>query len=367
MAAAVLLIGGCGDPRQVTYVDPNGPRSPVRGGDGGEPFLRHGAAAVERARACIAVRGTLAVARTLAVNDRDGASTLLDRTLGDDLPMLESRARANAPEAAIQLRTGIEALRDQPPTNIADYNVAVRRLSEELLVDVCDVVVPAEARQDIAFRAGMLSETLLAAATAYEEAFEGSRRVRQAEYYQRAYGLLIDASTRQLEAVPQDARPRIRQTLDGISRRATPGPTPPDRPHHPDLIVGDLSTLADDVVIATRIDPSYPLTTQETADRLRSLKLSIATAVEAYERGSVQDALETLRVADRTMLVPAASGVAAVTPSLLADLERDLLVVLPETIAQGGDLVTVATATDALVDEAVSLVEEELMALRETG
>jgi hypothetical protein len=370
--ATVLLAGlalaGCGEPKTVTYVDPNGPDAGVRAGDGGEPIRRHGVAAAERAKAAARVRAALAVARTVAVTDPDAAAESIRRSIEEDLPLLEARAAASEPAASAALRTGLERLRDAPPTDVAGYNREVRRLSDTLLAQVTNAAVPIAARQDASFRAAILYETLLAAASSYEAAFEGgTEEVTLDSEYRIAYGELIDARTRQLEAVPEDARPRIRTSLDRISRRATNGPTPPEDPQDPDVVLGDLSALADEVAVAARIDPTWPEPDAATPDRLRSLKQSVGAAVEAHERGESAEALDQLRDADRTILLPAAAGIAAVSPSLLAELERDVVLELPEAIRTNGDVTDAAAQLDARLDEAIALVEEELELLRESG
>lgn len=361
-----IMVAACGEPRQVTYVDPNGPSSGVRSGEGGQPFVRHGAAATERARACIAVRASLAVVRTLAVNDRPAASAELDRVLDEELGLVEPRARTAAPAAARALRTGMERLRDQPPGPVAAYNQQVRRLIDDLLRRTCDGVVAEAARQDASFRAGMLHETLQLAGTSYEEAIAASEEPDPIAY-RRAYGLLIDAGTRQLESLPDEARPGMRARLDRIARRATPGPALPERPADPDAVLGDLAALADQVALVARIDPSWPPPDPSTADQLRSLKGGIATALEAYERGSRREALDRLQAADRSWLAPAADGIATVSPSLLAELEQAVLVELPAEITAGGDVATLVGDVDVRLDEAISLVEDELELLRESG
>lgn len=368
MPLLVLFVVGCGEARHVTYVDPNGASPPAQTGDGGEPFIRHGAAATERARACIAVRVALTVARTLAVTDAASASGVLERTLVNDLPAIEPRGIAGAPRATAQLRTGIEQLRTDPPKDVAQYNVQVQRLSERLLARTCDVVVPQTARQDSSFRAGMLHETLQDAASSYEAAFDGTTtQVHDIAAYQRAYGLLVDASTRQLEAVPESDRPQIRAQLDKLTRRAASSPVPPAKPYDPTLVVDDLSTLADDVAASASIDPTYPSPAPETPDQLRTLKRMLAAAVEAHERGANDDALQQLRHADETGLEPAASGVASVSATLLVELDRDLLITLPAAFRAGGDVVTIASDIDGRIDEAISLVEEELELIRESS
>ncbi len=365
--AATVLLAGCGEPKTVTYVDPNGPDAGVRAGDGGEPVRRHGVAAAERAKAAVRIRAALAVARTVAVTEPGAASESLRRTIEEDLPSLEARAAASVPPASTNLRAGLEQLRDAPPKDVAGYNGKVRRLSEVLLPQVTNVVVPITARQDAGFRASILYETLLAAATSYEASFEGGTdHVTLNSEYRIAYGLLIDARTRQLESLPEDARPRIRAKLDQISRRATTGPTPPSDPQDPDVVLGDLSALADEVAVAARIDPTWPGPDLTTPDRLRSLKRAVAAAVEAHERGASTEALRQLRDADRTMLLPAAASIAAVSPSLLAELERDVIVDLPAAVRKDGDVTSVAAGLDTRLDEATALVEEELELLRDS-
>ena len=362
-----MLLVGCGSATTVTYVDPNGPDAGVRAGDGGEPVRRHGVAAIERAKAVVRIRSALAVARTIAVTDAGAASESLRRTIEEDLPLLEGRAAASEPPAAAALRRALEQLRDDPPSDVAAYNREVRRVSDQLLAQVGNAAVPIAARQDTSFRAAVLYETLLAAATSYEAAFEGGEDVSLDSEYRIAYGLLIDARTRQLESVPEDAAPRIRAQLDRISRRATNGPTPPPDPQDPEVVLGDLSALADEVAVAARIDPTWPQPDPGTPGRLRSLKRAVGAAVEAAERGATADALAQLRDADRTMLLPAAAGVASVSPTLLADLERGVVLELPAAIRSGADVTDAASQLDARLDEAIALVEEELELLRDAG
>ncbi len=365
---AALLLAGCGEPRTVTYVDPNGPNAGVRAGDGGEPVRRHGVAASERAVAAVRVRSALAVARTVAVTDPDAASEVIRRSIEEDLPLLEARAAASEPPASRALRSGLERLRDTPPRDIAGYNREVRRLSDVVLVQVTNAAVPIAARQDVSFRSSVLYETLLAAATSYEASFEGgSDEIVLDSEYRIAYGLLIDARTRQLEAIPEDARPRIRTTLDRVSRRATNGPTPPSEPPDPDVVLGDLSALADEVAVAARIDPTWPPPDPSTPDRLRSLKQLVGAAVEAHERGASADALGQLRDADRTVLLPAAAGIAAVSVTLLAELEHGVIIELPAAIRADADVTNVAAELDRQLDETIALVEEELELLRDSS
>lgn len=369
MLAAGIALGGCGSPDEVTYVDPNvGDGAQQVDGSSAEPFSRFGAATTERAKAAIRIRAALGAARTLAGSDQRAASDSIDRTIEEDLPLIEPRLHANNPILARQLRTGLESLRDHPPANPVAYTREVRRITDGLLAQATDVVVPNDARQDAGFQAGLLYETLQDSAVAYEVAFNGgSDTIEDPASYRLAYGLLVDADTRQLEAVPENNRAFIRATLDRVSRSSMPGPTPPDDPRSPDTVVGEVSTLGDDVVRAAHIDPTYPSPDPATPDQLRALKRSVAAAVEAWERGERDAARRQLNAADRTQLSVASAGIAAVSPNLLAQLERDIAMTLPDAMQRRGDVAAAAAETDARIDEATQLVEEELELLRESG
>lgn len=358
---------GCGGSDQVTYVDPNVGDPATTGGElSGEPIRRFGAAAAERAKAIVRIRASLAAARTLAATDRAAARDVIARSIEEDLPVVEPRIHAARPDAATALREGLESLRDAPPRNVVAYTREVRRLGDSLLVQAADIVVPMAARQDQSFQAAILYETLQHAGIAYEAAFDGSgEQVEHPDEYRLAYGLLIDASTRQLDAVPEDARPRIRSQLDKVARSSLPGPTPPEQPRDPVTVLGELSSLGDEVAQAAAIDPTWPAPDPATPDQLRSLKRSVAAAVEAFERGDVAAARRQLQIADRTHLALASGGLAAVSPGLLAELERDLVFALPEAMAAGSDVTAAAAEVDARIDQAIQLVEEELELLRE--
>lgn len=348
-------------------MDPNGPDTAATAGSAGAPLERHGAAALSRARACISARAALAVARTLSTTDPASASVVLQATLEDDVPVFEPRAAAAVPALAQRLRSSIERLRATPPADAGAYSEAVRSLSEGLLKPVCDAAVPIEARQDQAFRAAMLTVTLDDAASSYEAAFlDADLGPEELAEYRRAYGLLVDASTRQLEAVPEDARARIRATLQRISRMALPAPTPPAHPQDLDLVTGTLSTLVDDIATVAHIDTTAPEPDADTPNHLRALKRGLAVAVEAAERGDATGAIGQLRTLDASALIPASSGIAAVSPDLLAELEDDLLLRLPRAIRSQEDVAALASETDARVDDAASLVEEELSLLRDS-
>lgn len=365
-AAATLIVAACGSPKRVTYVDPNGKDDSTPAASGGEPFIRHGAAALERSRSCIAIRSALSAARALAVDSPHEAGSVIDVAVRDFLPMIDARGRSVAPIPAQQLRTGLQRLVNSPPNDITTYNQLVRQVTDDYLKRTCDAVVPLSARQDISFRAGMLVESLQDAATAYEEAFDGdTAKVSDIAAYRRAYGLLIDASTRQIESVPQDARPRIQSAIERIYRSATAGPTPAKSPHDPQNISAKLNAIADDVAYSAHIDTTYPSPDSSAPDQLRTLKRSLASAVEAYERGEPHDARRRVQKAIVSNFEESSSSVASISPTLLSDIERGLFVSLPTTIKTGGDFAAAAGEVDSLIDEAISLIEEELELLRE--
>jgi hypothetical protein len=365
---AGLVLAGCGGLRQVTYVDPNGPSGANADGSSAEPVARFGAAAAVRAEAVVHIRAALAAARTLASTDVTAAHDVVGRTITDDLPTIEPRVVAARPALATALRGGLERLRDHPPANVVGYTREVRRLSDTLLVQAGDIAVPAAARQDIGFRAAVLHDTLQQASTSYEASFSGGTdKVASVPDYRIAYGLLIDAATRQLEAVPDDARPALRSQLDQITRRTTPGPTPPSDPRNPETVISELGTLSDDVAAAAHIDPTFPEPDTTTPDDLRTLKRSVATAVATWQQGDHAGALTQLATADRTSLASASAGLAAVSPGLLADVERGLVIDLPTAMRTNADVADAGVALDTDIDEAIQLVEEELQLLRDAG
>jgi hypothetical protein len=365
LLAAGVLLSGCGGPEEVTYVDPN-PAGAANGSPA--PFARFGAATTERAKAAIRIRAALAAARTLSAADPDAARAVLTRTIDEDLPAIEPRVVAANPRLAAALRAGIEQLRDKPPAPGAPYTREVRRISDSLLQQAADIAVPSTARLDNAFRAGLLYETLQQAGVSYEASFEGgSTEIVDPAEYRLAYGLLVDANTRQLDALEQQDRAIAKDELERITRSSLPGPTPPKDPRRPDTVLGELTTLADDVVTAAGIDPTYPPPDPATPDQLRALKRTVAAAVEAFERGERDAARRQLASADRSQLAIASAGLAAVSPGLLAELERDVVITLPTAMSSHGDVAGTAAEVDARIDEAIQLVEEELELLREAG
>jgi len=369
LVLAALGVGGCGSPDQVTYVDPNGNAGLLTSpGGSNEPVRTHGIAALERAKAITRIRAALTAARTLRDSDAAAAASVLDRTIGEDLSYLEPRVAATDPGLAASLRGGLERLRDDPPDAADRYAGAVKRLVDVVLPKVEAATVGVTARQDAAFRADVLYETLNQAGSSYENAFDGGLDGPDSVgEYRLAYGLAIDASTRQVAGLPDADRPAVRRRLDELVRSSFPAPTPPPDPRDPEDVLGDLTTLADEVAERAGIDPTFPPPDANAPDQLRSLKRAVAASVEAVERGATEEALQQLAAADRSIMAQAASSIAAVSPELLTNLEQSLLVDLPESVRGDGDVASVAVELDTRIDEAISLLEEELQALRDSG
>ena len=60
-------------------------------------------------------------------------------------------------------------------------------------------------------------------------------------------------------------------------------------------------------------------------------------------------------------------GPVGVSPTLLADVQRGVVIDLPRTMRAKGDVAAAGVAVDTDVDEAIKLVEEELQLLRDSG
>lgn len=364
---AAMFVAGCGGSETVTYVDPNGSDGAVSGdGLDGTPFLRHGSAVVERQLAIVRLRATLTAAATLVSTDREAAAGVVAHALDDSFPFIEPRLHAADAASARQLRTALEGLADSRPRQEFAFAREIRRVADVLVRRAEELVVPAAARQDVRFRAAITCEMLEAAGLGYEQAFEDPDEQPTIDY-QLAYGLVTDILTRHLEAVPEDARELVRGRLEETARRSFPGPTPPDDPRPSEDVLGELTSVAGEVGSAARVDVSRAEPERSTPDDLRTLKRRVATAVEAWERGDLPTAARQLRDADRAELADASSGIAAVSPVLLAELERDLLITLPDAMRGSQDVTTLAADVDGRIDEAISLVEEELQLLRDAG
>lgn len=365
----MVILTGCGGSQQVTYVDPNGPPGPADpSGATAQPIADHGIDVMARTMALVRLRAALVGVRTLAAVDPSNAGAPLTEPVERDLTTIEPRLHAADPSAARELRRRLETPNDTPLPNETAVVDEVRAISDGLLNDAYVQLIPPRARQDVRLRAVVLYETLNEAATEYESSTdEQGETITDADAYRRAYGLVVDASTRQLEAVPEDARPVIRAALDRIARRSFPGPTPPSQPRHPEVVLGELSGIADDVITAADVDPTYPTTDPATGDLLRALDRDVEAAVEAGLRGERTDAVRLLMAADRLRLEPAASGTASVGPDVLARIERGLLMDVRAALQSGRNIPSAAATLDADIDEAVALVEDELELLRQDG
>ncbi|MEO6867799.1 MAG: hypothetical protein ABI200_07235, partial [Gaiellales bacterium] len=280
LLVAMLLISGCGGPKQVTYVDPNGASAGINAMDVTMPVADFGAAAMERAKAIVRLRGALMTARSLAASDSEGAAEVIDRAIRDDLPLVEARASRSDPQLALTLRSGFEELRDTAPA-AAVYARKARQLSDRYLAQVEQLVIPAKAREDTGFRVVVLYETLLQAASSYEAAMDGGSSLVEVDDYHEAYGLMTVVTTRLLDTVPPTQRPQARSKLMQLSRRVFPGPTVQGQPRDSEGVVNEVTTMADDLITALGVDPTYPEPHAATADRLRSFKRAVASLVES--------------------------------------------------------------------------------------
>jgi len=365
---ASVAMTGCASPDPVTYVDPNDDASyiGIGGAGGSEPFVTYGADVASRAKAIVRIRGMLAVARTVQPASPDEAAALVDRTMVDDLVTIEPRLALGKPALRTALRSSLEALRDTPPTDAAAYNAAVLRVSGALLDQAETVVIPVAARQDPGFRAAVLTDTISDASLRYEEAMEATDdESDRLLVYRIAYGMLLDARTRGLSAIPERDRRTIQEQLKKIADRALPTPTPPAAPVRAEQVVADLGSAADLVASSAEIDTILPTPDATTPDRLRAIKRGVAAALETHEQGNIPASLTQLRQIATTSLESAAPGLAAVDPALLTTIERALLIDLPAAFATTDTATTVATELDAQLDEAIAVVASELEALRE--
>lgn len=364
---AAALLGGCGSPDRVTYVDPN-PDSAYAGVGGAgddQPFARHGVDTLVRSKALLRLRGALATARTLHALDPGAASAIVDATLVDDVAVVDPRLITAAPELAARLRAQLGSLARAGAGDDASYSTRVQRISGPLVDQVDTAVTPAPARQDPGYRAGVLAELLVDAGTAYEQAFAGgSDEIELEARYREAYGALLDARTRGLAAIPAQHRRTLQAELTKVADRAFPGPTPPDDPPEPGAVAGRIYAAADLVASAAGIDVTLPSPEATTPDQIRAIKQRVAAIVERIardERDAARSELETVR---RTQLPAVASGIAIVSTDLLVRIERLLLVDLPAATQGRGDASALGAQLDQALDEAVALVETELEQLR---
>ncbi|MCW2956110.1 MAG: hypothetical protein JWO69_979 [Thermoleophilia bacterium] len=369
IAGVALVVAGCGSSDRVTYVDPN-PDSAYTGlasGSSQEPIATHGVDALHRAKAVLALRGALATARTLQGTDPIGAAAAVDRSMETELPRIEGRLAARNPALVTRLRADLEGIRAEADGDPLVFGRRIQRTAGPLLDQVLAGVIVPEARQDAGFRAAVLVESLQEAALLYEQAFAGSDDAIELEAsYRGAYGLLLDARTRGIDAVPAAQRAAIQARLTKVANRALPGPTIPATASDPDQVMNDVQDIADTIAAAAGIDPTWPAPAAETPGQLREVKRTVAAAAEAWQRDDARTARSQLEAAQRTLQGPAGAGIAAVDPDLVATIEHGITIDIPHAMDAGTDVSGIAAQVDAHLDDAIGLVETELEQLRES-
>lgn len=362
--ATTLVVAGCGEPERVTYVDPNPDSAYIDAGGGpsSEPFVTHGADDAARALAIRRLRGSLELVSVLSNTDPGRADDAIRFAIEDSFEPLEAVLALRSPENANGLRRALEGLGTLPGARVSEALPPARRLLAEAEL----VAVPAEARQDAGFRAAALASSISDAAMDVEAAGaaddESSRRLS----YWRAYATLLDARTAGLRDVPQQTRAGIGDRLAEVLAGwfSDPNAAPDSGAVR---VASNLNAIADDVLAAANVDPTTPPPDHATPEQLRSLKRRVATAIESVERGDVQEGRHQLEAAASTDLASAGTGIAAVDPAVLAALERSLVIDLPAAITAGTGASDAAAAFDEQLDEAISLVEDELELQRESG
>ena len=363
-----LVVAGCGDGRRVTYVDPN-PQHSVARPQLATPVSTHGLQVLERAKAVVRIRATVATVRTLrSMGDVDPAASIAT-TLHEDLALLEPQAERATAGSSQHLESALRrlAVTASAPDAVGDVatDTLAGRITRQLLATVQAAAVPLDARQDIGFRAAVLVQTLADAATALETALGADDTINDPDAYRRAYGLVTDAGVQQLDALaPRDAR-TIRRRIDALLRASMPGPRAPETMENGADVVEELLAIADRVEALAGIDLSYPDPDPTSPDQLRSLKRFIAAAAEAEQQGAHRQALATLKEANASALVPLAPSLAAVSMSDLTLIEHDLFMDLPDAIRSGSDMTAAAVSADEHIDDAIALLEGELETIRE--
>ncbi|MCW2959702.1 MAG: hypothetical protein JWM25_1811 [Thermoleophilia bacterium] len=366
----VTLVGvGCGSAARVTYVDPNSDAAyaGLGGASSSAPVEEFGVDALHRSKAVIAIRSALAAARTLKDTAPAAAADVLDVAVDVELPRIEGRLAASNPALRVRLRDQLEALRAATGGGSASYSVLSQRIAGGLLDQVTAAVVPVEALQDPGFRASVLVETVNDAGIRYEEAYAGGDEIELERSYRMAYGLLLDARTRGLDAVPQEQRSKLQGELTRVANRSMPGPTPPTRSRDADDVLSDLTDIADLIAAAAGIDVTWPPPADGTPDQLRQVKRAVAAAAEAWERDESTNARSRLTSAQQLVQGGAGAGVAAVDPDLSSAIELAITVTIPDAMTQQADVAGAAAELDVQLDDAIGLVETELEQLREAG
>lgn len=364
IVASTLLAAGCGGDDTVRYVDPNPDSAYLGAGGGGtsQPFLRSGADVAARARAIVHLRSRLATARALRATDPAAAARQLNTAVDVDLLLVEPWLELDAPALRRRVRSALERLRDASTTlPMATYSAGVDRTAGALLDAVAAAVVPTRDSQDAGFRAAVLATSIEDAALEFEQAGTDEEHV-DADEYSFAWGLLLDARTRGIDAATAPDRELVRRRLTTVADRDLTTPDAPDSLGRTQDTVDALTNIVDLVTSSAGVDTQLPSPGAEVPDQLRALKRIIAAALETWERGEVVAARRQLRTNAVTALQVAAPGLAATDPERLGRVADAVIIDLPATMTSGGDAESVAATLDTEIDDAVTTVQQELEA-----
>lgn len=368
IACATLALAGCGGARSATYVDPN-PDALFAGGGASaapsEPFATHGADVAQRALALVRMRGALATARVLEPADPDAARDVIQRTLDVDFPVVEPELQLVRPAVRTRVRTALTLLAARPPADVAGYAVMIQRLVAQLAA-VDTAVVPIAARQDAAFRAGVLIDSINDAATRYGDAVAGGLSAEEAAAeYRTAYGILLDVRTRGIDAISIDDRRKAQSLVTTAVNRSMPSPTLAADPRDATAAATELGLAADYLATSSGADTTLPSPDPSSPEQWRALKRTIAGVVETWSRGDVTAARRAVRTAATELSPVATASLASVDPDQVVTIMRGLAIDLPAELRTGGDPETVAARIDADIDSAVTAIEQELELLRQ--
>lgn len=369
VACATLTLAGCGAVRSATYVDPN-PDSLFAGGGStaaaSEPFATHGADVAQRALALVRIRGALATARVLEPTDPAAARAVLQRTIDADLPVVEPALELATPALRAQVRAELTRLATTPPASLAAYAALVQRLAAAQLTGVEAAVIPVAARQDAAFRAGVLIDSINDAAIRYGNAVEGGlERDEAAAEYRTAYGILLDVRTRGLDAISIDDRRKAQSLVTTAVNRALPSPSLPADPRDATSASTELSLAADYLATSSGADTTLPAPDPSSPEQWRAVKRSVASVVETWSRSDEAGALRAARAAALELSPTATASLASVDPDQVVTILRGLAIDLPAELRDGGNPEAVAARVDADIDSAVTAIEQELKLLRQ--
>ena len=363
------VLAGCGTPGSATYVDPNDDALFSGGGAVArttEPFTTYGADVAQRALALVRLRGSLETARVLQPTDPDAARQVVERALEDDLPVIEPLLVLRAPRVDAEFRAHLVALAKNPPRDLAGYAANIQRTANVEVTRVNDIVVPIAARQDPAFRAAIMIESINDASVRYGNAVEGGldRSTSLAEY-RTAYGILLDLRTRGLDAITIDDRVKVQMILTTTANRTFPTPSLPRHPVDATTASIDMSTAADFITISTGADTTLPTPDAAAPEQWRQLKRNIAAALEMWSRGDTVRARNRLHATAIGLEPSATASLATVDPDRLVSILRQLDIELPAELRDGGAPEPAAARLDADIDSAVTAIEHELALIRQ--